>query len=121
MNVVVFATEQDYTNLKKTTEYVINSKEQVVNWTYANDYDEFRKILSDANQNLMVVMIDGARGMEACIGARKIRPNMPLFWFSNDDGFGPQSYRLNCTYFGIKPVMEQSIKMAYMCYERQDV
>ena len=38
--------------------------------------------------------------------------DVPVLWFSNDNGFGAQSYRLGCAYFHKKPVSPQILSAA---------
>ena len=38
--------------------------------------------------------------------------DVPVLWFSDDNGFGVQSYRLGCAYFHKKPVSPQVLSAA---------
>ena len=80
---------------------------------HLDDYDDLRRSLAADRPDFIIVYFDGAHGMEACIGIKKITPSTPLIWFSNDRGFGPQSYRLDCTFFGIKPASEERLQSAF--------
>ena len=51
-----------------------------------------------------MVTVNGAEGMEGVIAARDLWKNVPVIWFSDDNGFGVQSYRLGCAYFHKKPI-----------------
>lgn len=82
-----------------------------IQWTPT--YDEFRRDLVKQAYDLVIVAEKGAMGMEICISTRKVRPNIPLFWFSDDPVFATQSYRLNCTYFGSLPVSVQVMANAF--------
>lgn len=55
---------------------------------------------------------NNANGMEGVIAARNMRPNIPVVWFSNDEGFGCQAYRLNADFFHCKPVTAHVLEMA---------
>ena len=44
--------------------------------------------------------------------AKSVCKNVPVLWFSNDNGFGAQSYRLGCAYFHKKPVSPQILSAA---------
>ena len=46
------------------------------------------------------------------IAAKSVCKNVPVLWFSNDNGFGAQSYRLGCAYFHKKPVSPQILSAA---------
>ncbi len=62
-------------------------------------YDDFIAGLPDSDCDLIIIAQDGARGMESVRAARILLPELPLVWFSDDKGFGPESYRLGCAYF----------------------
>ena len=50
--------------------------------------------------------------MEGVIAAKSLLKNVPVVWFSNDSGFGAQSYRLGCAYFHPKPVSAEILSAA---------
>lgn len=67
---------------------------------------------------LLVVLTDGAAGMEGVYLARQVMPELPVFWFSDDSQFGMQSHRLECTYFSTKPVTDDKLRKALNHYTR---
>lgn len=69
--------------------------------------DDLLDKLVTVSPELIIIMSDGAFGMERVIATRKLCPDTNLFWFSNDKDFGAQAYRLNCNYFSVKPVIKQ--------------
>ena len=79
---------------------------------YVDDLEEFEKSMVDWEPTLLVVLANGAKGMECVYRSRERRPGLPVFWFSDDQDFGVQSYRLNCAYFSTKPVTLEKIKHA---------
>lgn len=74
------------------------------------DYDGFIAGLGEAQ--CVVVMMDGADGMEGVMAAKELRGDVPVIWFSDDGGFGAQSYRLGCAYFHEKPVSSRILSAA---------
>lgn len=83
---------------------------------YLNDLEKFEMALVDWSPSLLMVLADGAEGMECVFRAKERRPSVPAFWFSNDQLFGMQSYRLDCAYFSMKPVTEEKVRKAlYRC------
>lgn len=60
----------------------------------------------------VLVMMENAAGMEGVIAARRMYPNLPIAWFSNDSGFAPQAYRLHVDYFALMPPGEEKIRTA---------
>lgn len=79
---------------------------------YSNDLEAFEAVLVDMEPTLVIVLADGAAGMECVYLARTRRPNLPVFWFSDDHEFGMQSYRLNCAYFSTKPATREKMRNA---------
>lgn len=82
-----------------------------------DDYDEFYKEVVDYEPDLTVVLADGANGMEGVYRSRQARPEIPVFWFSNDWNFGNQSHRLKCAYFSGKPVSTDKFQRAIGCLQ----
>lgn len=79
---------------------------------HLDDLEELEKVLVDREPTLLIVLADGAEGMECVYRARERRPDLTIFWFSDDRDFGVQSYRLNCAYFSTKPVTPDKINCA---------
>ena len=79
---------------------------------YLSDLEEFEVELVDWTPTLLIVLADGAAGMECVYRAMQRRPSVPAFWFSDDPQFGMQSYRLNCAYFSTKPITPENIRKA---------
>ena len=69
-----------------------------------SQFDEFYIQLVDYAPELIIVAADGADGMEGVRRSRRVLPDTPIFWFSDDLYFGSEAYRLDCTYFSVKPV-----------------
>ncbi len=80
---------------------------------HSDDLEEFETILVNWMPSLVIVLADGAAGMESVYRSRQRRPSLPVFWFSNDRGFSMQSYRLNCAYFSTKPVTAEKYSSAF--------
>lgn len=81
-------------------------------YRHIDDMEEFEKILVNWMPSLVIVLADGAVGMESVYRSRQRRPGLPVFWFSNDREFGMQSFRLECAYFSTKPVTPEKIANA---------
>lgn len=79
---------------------------------HVDDLEEFERNLVDWEPTLLIVLADGAEGMECVYRSRERRPGLPVFWFSDDRDFGIQSYRLDCAYFSTKPVTPDKINHA---------
>lgn len=77
-----------------------------------DDLEELEILMADWTPTLLIVLANGARGMEGVYRARDRRPGLPVFWFSDDRDFGMQSYRLGCAYFATKPLTPDKIHHA---------
>lgn len=75
--------------------------------------DSFQKQLVEWEPSLIIVLADRSEGMEAVYLAKEIRPDTPVFWFSDDEGFGMQSHRLECDYFAVKPFTTGKLEKAF--------
>lgn len=49
--------------------------------------------------NVVVIALSGARGLEAVIQVRKLMPETPLVWCSDDEGFALIAYHLRASAF----------------------
>ena len=87
-----------------------NSK--MYSFMHTEDTDNFLELLVNESPNLIIVLSNGANGMERVITARNIYPDVPLFWISDDKDFGAQSYRLQCNYFMVKPITVKKLEKA---------
>lgn len=74
--------------------------------------DALRQQTAEWNPNLIVILADRSNGMEGVYTARETRSDIPVFWFSDDEGFGMQSHRLECDYFAVKPFTLEKLKRA---------
>ncbi len=70
-------------------------------------YDDFIAGYPQDNASAVIVARRGADGMESARNAKIMQPNIPLIWFSDDEGFGVESYRIGCTYFSAEPLTEK--------------
>ncbi len=78
---------------------------------YCN-YDEYIENLPRSRCDVTIVALDGAEGMESARAARILLPEVPLIWLSDDNGFGPESYRVGCSYFSAAPITPELIRSA---------
>ncbi len=77
----------------------------------ADDYEEIHNLIVDAQPEVAIVCDNGAKGMES-VYRIKDSGNVPVIWFSDDKNFAVHSYRLGCSYFGVKPIEVESLKKA---------
>ena len=81
-----------------------------ITYRVCGKYETFVRELYTAD--LIVVLADGADGMEGVIAVKNSGRDMPVIWLSDDEGFAPQSYRLGCNYFHKKPITLERLKEA---------
>ena len=79
---------------------------------HVQTYDDLREQLIQWNPSLVIVLANGAAGMEGAFLTRERRPGAVVFWFSNDKDFGLQAYRLECDYFSTKPMTVGKLERA---------
>ena len=111
MKTLLFGCERE---CSAVTELLVSAAIGCASYEYrqTEDLEVFEEILATWMPTLVVVLADGATGMECVYRSRSRRPNLPVFWFSNDREFGMQSYRLGCAYFSTKPVTPEKIACA---------
>lgn len=91
-----------------------------IEFTSLDGYDDYLVRLSQSEADMIVISVPGAKGMEAAIAARDTNPNAALIWFTDDDAFGAQSYRIDCTYFTAKPVDDKVMAEAITRYYQSE-
>lgn len=62
---------------------------------------------------LAIILPNDSSGMEGVYTVREYDSELPVFWFSNDNGFGIQSHRLECAYFSVKPLTIEKLLRAF--------
>ena len=112
MRLILYGTESD-------RDAFMRSLAALPEWRYRSmqmagypDYDSFITGLGESPPDCIVIAMDGADGMEGVIAAKSVCKDVPVLWFSDDGGFGAQSYRLGCAYFHKKPVPPQILSAA---------
>lgn len=76
------------------------------------------KEIVEWDPNLIVILADRSDGMEGVYTAKETVPHIPVFWFSDDEGFGMQSHRLECDYFAVKPMTMEKLNRAFQRCEQ---
>ena len=112
MKLVLYGAEADHSELLRQLSRLPDCSYRRIQTAAYSDYDRFTAALAQSPPDCVVVAMDGAAGMEAVIAARDLLRSVPVVWFSNDNGFGVQSYRLGCAYFHQKPVSPEVLSTA---------
>ena len=112
MKFVLYGTETDRKNLSESLALLPDLHYRNIGITDRSDYDGFIAALKESPPECIVITMNGADGMEGVIAAKNLCKEVPVLWFSDDGGFGTQSYRLGCAYFHEKPVSPQVLSAA---------
>lgn len=109
---LLFGTRRECENIGRMLSLVEGFPADSHEFRHIDDMEEFEKILATWFPTLVIVLADGAAGMESVYRSRQRRPSLPVLWFSDDREFGMQSYRLECAYFSTKPVTPEKLTCA---------
>lgn len=104
MRVLHYGNEQDFLIISEIMDGCPSITDGWKKYDRCDDYEEFVLALTSKQHNVVIVTMNNAIGMEGVIAAKTQCPDIPVVWFSNDKGFGLQSYRLGCAYFGAQPI-----------------
>lgn len=83
-----------------------------LNYLCINEQEELQMKLVDGITDLVIILADGAKGMEGVYTVKEYDRDVIVFWFSNDRSFALQSHRLDCHYFAVKPLTETKLTKA---------
>ena len=112
MNIIIYGTKTEYVSLRADLENETVLQYRQIRYRHEEHYDDLLKALSEESYDMIFVLQNGAEGMEGVIASRNLCPNASVIWFSDDKGFGVQSYRLNCSFFAVKPVSVKILSLA---------
>ena len=112
MKVIIYGTEPEKQEFERAFSLSSSCCYRKIEIVGFSNYDSFIAGLASGSPECIVVTMDGADGMEGVIAAKNMFKNIPVIWFSNDNGFGVQSYRLGCAYFHQKPVSPEILSAA---------
>ena len=112
MRLIIYGTKSDRDELMHSLSALPECCYRRIQAAGCFDYDSFISGIKESPPDCIVVAMNGAEGMEGVIAAKSICENVPVLWFSDDNGFGVQSFRLGCAYFHKKPVSPQVLSAA---------
>ena len=122
MKVLVYGHKNEYEECALLLSALPVLQYRRMEFCHAEDYDSFIGLLPEMeSEDPVVILTDGAEGMEGVLAAKRQSPALPVFWFSNDKGFGVQSHRLECTFFAVKPLTEQKVQAAIEAYQKERI
>lgn len=112
MRVCFYGTPSQFQTFQAHLEQITTYQGRLNHFALFPDYDSLVDGLRRNSFDLVFVSHDNACGMEGVIAIRNILPNIPVIWFSNDEGFGSQAYRLHTDFFHSKPITPMILEMA---------
>ena len=112
-NVFLLGENQECEEVVSFLKRYFESEKKSFQYSASHDYDELYEQIVDASPSLVIVLADGANGMECVYQAKKYDYNMTVFWFSNDRNFSIHSHRLECAYFATKPLTFEILYKAF--------
>lgn len=112
MRICFFGPSADHQQFLLNLDQLPRHASRIRRCDHFTDYDSFISHLRRHACDAVFVAENNANGMEGVIAAKNIRPNLPVVWFSNDEGFGCQAYRLNTVFFHSKPITHTVLEMA---------
>ncbi len=73
-------------------------------------YDDFIAGFPQDRSHAVIIARKGADGMESARAAKLLCPKIPILWFSDDNGFGIESFRIGCSYFTADPIKKEKLQ-----------
>ncbi|MBQ4648683.1 MAG: hypothetical protein IJN86_07675 [Clostridia bacterium] len=121
MRILIYGTKEDCNGCISCLDDVAQLQYRHVEYISADDYDEFIKTLAETTSviDLTIIISDGAEGMEAVMASKRASPEVPVVWISDDANFAIQSYRMGCTFFGVRPVSKEMMADAIQNYNKE--
>lgn len=119
MRILVYGNREDYQTMVQELDAVADWQYRTLELIHAECYERFAMLLLQTEIALVIVAMNGAEGMEGVIAAKRLCPNVQVMWFSDDACFGAQSHRLECAYFGQKPITGTMLSAALRSYHRE--
>lgn len=113
VKILIYGRSAECIHTQELLRVLSHQSETVYRYAAVDDFEELRMKLVDFEPELVIVVEDGAAGMEAVYRVRRYSSLIPVFWFSDDVDFGMQSHRLECSYFAVKPVMQDKMQRAF--------
>ncbi len=112
MKLCFYGPETDHRAIMDLLSQLPNYRDWAASSHCYSDYDTFLDNLRPGAFDAVFITENNANGMEGVIALRNVCPDMPVVWFSNDEGFGCQAYRLKTAFFHTKPITAPVLEMA---------
>ncbi len=84
----------------------------LLGYEFYESYDSFIQGLPKSRCDAVIVAHKGATGMQSVRAAKILLHRVPIVWFSDDNGFVEESYRVGCAYFSTEIITEELLSTA---------
>lgn len=118
MEIIIYGLQKDYNTVLACMDALPELQYRRIDCSHTENYDDFLHLLHTKRYDMVIVLADGAEGMEGVIASQTLSPDTMKVWISNDEGFGIQAHRMNCAYFAVKPITEEMVSKAYRVWQR---
>ncbi len=112
MKMVVYANAEMNERIKAILSESKLFPEDTIGRVFFHNYDDFLGCISQNDIGAVIVAKQGAKGMEGARAVKILRPEADLIWISGDKAFGPESFRIGCTYFTADPISKETVERA---------
>ncbi len=82
------------------------------NIRHTSNWLELQSAVVEWMPSLTIVLAERHEAINAIMSSKRTRPDMPIFWFSEDADQSIRSHALECDYFGVKPVTKEHLRSA---------
>lgn len=121
MEIIIYGLQEDYNTVIACMDALPELQYRKIGCTHTENYDDFLYLLRTKQHDIVIVLADGAEGMEGVIASQTLSPNTMKVWISNDEGFGIQAHRMNCAYFAVKPITKEMVSKLYRVHQRTTI
>lgn len=111
----IFGSVSECSSVKRILSGIAQSDGLEIQTHLFQEIDDLRFCMVTQSPDLVISLADGTAGMEAIYLVRKYDAALPVLWFSDDPGFAMQSHRLDCSYFSVKPLTPEKMRLALHC------
>ena len=110
MLICVYDTANEAEILKAKITQIATAAYRRIAYRVCQRYESF--VTECKTADLIIVLADGADGMEGVIAAKNADRDTPVIWLGGGGGGGGVAYMLGCTYFHKKPIPLEKLKEA---------
>ncbi len=80
--------------------------------SFYKNYDDFIMDVPNSTCDAVIIAHKGALGMQGARAAKILLFRVPIVWFSDDNAFVEESYRIGCAFFSADAITEKLLSIA---------